>query len=159
MKIAGKIIVGVLVGLFLVLLVVRATGLNPHGGVPGLWLSGNVVTTPETDWSWTDKYQTDELQTNTWYGLPHSVTTWNIAYNGQLYLATSGADVREWPKNVARDPHVRLKIGDQLFDCTLVVVTDPAEIAGMMQVRAKKYHQPYPPPARQKFVVYHVVQS
>ncbi len=30
-------------------------------------------------------------------------------------------------ENVAYDPHVRLKIGDQLYDRTLVLVTDPAE--------------------------------
>jgi hypothetical protein len=131
MHTAWKIIGGVLVCLILLLGVLRATGLNPHGVVPGLWLNGNHVTTPVADWSYTDKYQTDMLQTRTWYGLPHSVTTWNVAYNGQLYLATSRADIREWPRNVARDPHVRLKIGDQLFDCTLVVVTDPAERAGV----------------------------
>jgi len=156
MKMLGKIVGAVVAFLILAILVARATGLNPHEGVPGLWLSGNLVTTPVTDWSYTDKIVTDMVQTNTWYGLPHSVTTWNIAYNGQLYLATSGADHREWPRNVARDPHIRLKIGDQLFDRTLVVVTDPAEREGVLQARAKKYAQPYPPPPGVHFAVYHV---
>src|SRR5438105_12812147 len=88
----------------------------------------------------------------------HSVTTWCIAYNGQLYLATSGAAVRQWPRNVARDPHVRLKIGDQLYDRTLLVVTDPAEREAVLQVRAKKYSQKYPP-VGQTFTVYHVMPS
>jgi len=157
MKTAGKIVAGVVVVLILSLLVARITGLNPHERIPGLWLSGNVVTTPVTDWSYTDKIETDMVQTSTWYGLPHSVTTWCIAYDGQLYLATSGATVREWPRNVARDPHIRLRIGDQLFDRSLVVVTDLAEKAGMLQARAKKYHQPYPPPAGMTMTVYHVV--
>jgi len=157
MKTLWKIVGGVLICLVLVLLVLRVIGLDPHGRIPGLWLRGDVVTTPVTDWSYTDKYQTDMVQTTTWYLLPHSVTTWCIAYKGQLYLATSGAEVRQWPQNVARDPHVRLKIGDQLFDRTLLVVTDPAEKAAVLQVRAKKYSQQYPPPAGVAFTVYRAV--
>jgi hypothetical protein len=157
MKMLWKIVGGILVCLVLVLLVLRVTGLDPHGGIPGLWLKGDLVTTPVADWSYTDKYQTDMLQTNTWYLLPHSVTTWCIAYNGQLYLATSGAAVRQWPRNLARDPHARLKIGNQLFDRTLLVVTDPAEREAVLQVRAKKYSQKYPPPAGVTFTVYHVM--
>ena len=156
MKTVWKVIGVVVVFLVVALVVARAMGLNPHERVPGLWLSGKVDATPVTDWSYTDSIKTDELQTNTWYGLPHSVTTWNIAYNGQLYLATSGAATRSWPHNVARDPHVRLKIGDKLFDCTLVVVTDPTEKEGVLRTRAKKYNQPWPPPV--PFVVYHVTQ-
>lgn len=157
MKKTWKIVGGALICLALVLLVLRITGLDPSGGRPGLWLRGNLVTTPVADWSFTNKYQTDMVQTRTWYLLPHSVTTWCIAYNGQLYLATSGADVREWPRNVARDPHIRLKIGNNLYDRTLRVVTDPEEKAAVLQVRAKKYSQPYPPPAGVKLTVYHVM--
>ena len=156
MKTLLKVIGGVLVCLILLLLVLRITGLNPHDRVPGLWLTGNVDTVPVTDWSFTDKIETVKVQTDTGYGLPHSVTTWCIAYNGQLYLATSGADIRQWPRNVARDPHIRLKVGDRLFDRTLVVVSDPAERDGVLQVRAKKYAQKYPPPAGVNFTVYHV---
>jgi hypothetical protein len=157
MKTLWKIVGGILVCLVLVLLVLRVTGLEPRDGRPGLWLKGDLVTIPVADWSYTDKYQTDMVQTRTWYLLPHSVTTWCIAYNGQLYLATSGGGVRQWPRNVARDPHVRLKIGDQLFDRTLLVVTDPAEKAAVLQVRAKKYSQKYPPPTNVTFTVYHVM--
>lgn len=157
--------VGVIV-ICMVLLIVtlRVTGLNPHGDTPGrgsypgLWLSGSPVTTPVADWSFTDSIQTVKVQTNTWYLIPHSVTTWCIAYNGQLYLATSGAATREWPRNVARDPHVRLKIADKLYDRTLSVVTDPAEREAVLQVRAKKYAQKYPP-VGQTFTVYRVTPS
>ena len=40
-----------------------------------------------------------------------------------------------------RDPRVRLKIGDQLYDRTLFVVTDPEERTGELEARAKKYPQ------------------
>ena len=65
---------------------------------------------------------------------------------------------REWPRNVARDPHVRLRIDGKLYDRTLMVVTDPAEREAVLQVRAKKYSQKYPP-VGQTFTVYHVMPS
>jgi hypothetical protein len=164
MKMLFKIIGVVGICMVLVLVTLRFTGLNPYGDTPGpgsypgLWLSGNVVTTPVADWSFTDSVQTVKLQTNTSYLIPHSVTIWCIAYNGQLYVATSGAATRQWPRNVARDPHVRLKIDDKLYDRNLMVVTDPAEREAVLQARAKKYSQKYPP-VGQTFTVYHVMPS
>jgi hypothetical protein len=40
-----------------------------------------------------------------------------------------------------RDPHVRIKIGDKLYDRTLAVVNDPAERQGLLEAKAKKYPQ------------------
>jgi hypothetical protein len=153
-----KVLGAVVICLVLVLLVLRVIGLDPHERRPGLWLKGDVATTPVTDWSYTDKYKTVKVQTSSWYLIPHSVTTFCIAYNGQLYLATTRTDTRQWSRNVARDPHVRLKIGDQLFDRSLSVVTDPAEREAVLQARAKKYSQQYPPPGP-PFTVYHVVSD
>ena len=153
-----KVLGVVMVCLVLALLVLRVIGLDPHERRPGLWLKGNVVTSPVTDWSFTDRYQTVKVQTRSSYLLPHSVTTFCIAYNGQLYLATTRPETRQWSRNVARDPHVRLKIGDQLFDRTLSVVTDPAEREAVLQARAKKYSQKYPPEGP-PFTVYHVVSG
>ncbi len=157
MKALLRVIGGVLSGLIVLLIVLRITGLNPHERVPGLWLTGDLNTSPVTDWSFAGNVQTVNVQTKSWYLLPHSVTTWCIAYNDQLYLATTGGGVRSWPLNVARDPHVRLRIENQLYDRTLSVVTDPAESAAVLQLRAKKYAQPYPPPAGVNFTVYRVM--
>ena len=153
-----KVLGVVMVCLVLALLVLRVIGLDPHERRPGLWLKGNVVTSPVTDWSFTDRYQTVKVQTRSSYLLPHSVTTFCIAYGGQLYLATTRTQTRQWSRNVARDPHVRLKIGDQLFDRTLSVVADPAEREAVLQARAKKYSQKYPP-VGPPFTVYHVVSD
>ena len=153
-----KVLGALVVCLVLALLVLRVIGLDPHERRPGLWLSGDLATTSISDWSFTDKYKTVKVQTSSWYLLPHSVTTFCIAYNGQLYLATTRTETRQWSRNVARDPHVRLKIGDQLFARTLSVVTDPAERESVLQARAKKYSQKYPPEGP-PFTVYHVVSD
>jgi hypothetical protein len=57
---------------------------------------------------------------------------------------------------VARDPHVRIKVGDQLFDRTLVYVTDPAERAAVIRNKATKYPKQVIAPG--SFInVFHVV--
>ena len=55
-----------------------------------------------------------------------------------------------------RDPHVRIKIGDKLYDRTLVLVTDPAEKAGRAPGQEKKYPQ-LKAPANATIHVFHVV--
>lgn len=159
MKVALKIVGVIIACLILALLVVSVTGLEPHGGIPGLWIKGAADTASVNDWEFTDQIREIKVQTNTSFGLPHSVTTWCIARDGQLYLATSGATTRSWPKNVARDPRVRLKIGDKVYDRILQVVTDPREKDAVIQARAKKYSQPYPPPAGVNLTVYHAVMQ
>ncbi len=148
MKILFKTVGAILVALVLLLVALRITGLDPRDRTPGLWLRGNLVTAPVTDWSFTDKVDTVKVQTRDFLGLPHSVTTYCVAYNDQLYLtsvypprAPQYPNGRRWNQNVARDPHVRLKIAGQLYDRTLVYVTDPQERAAVIQNKAKKYPQ------------------
>jgi hypothetical protein len=139
--VAGAVVACVL----LALVALRVLGLDPRERRPGLWLTGQSVTTPVTDWSFTDQFQTIYVQTRAWYGLPHSVTTTVTAYNGHLYLTSvyrpgmRFPDDRLWNKSVLRDPHVRLKIGDRVFDGTAALVTDAAEKDAVLDAKAKKY--------------------
>lgn len=147
MKAFLRVVAGIIVCLAALLVVLRFTGFEPHGGTPGLWLKGPLVSTPVADWSFTDQIPVIEVQTNTWYMIPHSVHTFCVAYNGQLYLTSvyrSGLTYpngRNWNANVARDPHVRLKIDGKIYERTLSFVTDPAERAVVIQLKAKKYPQ------------------
>ncbi len=131
--------------LVVALAALRVVGLDPHERRPGLWLRGDLATGPPTDWSFTDEYQTIFVQTRAWYGLPHSVTTTCVAFNGHLYLTSvyrQGLQFprdRLWNENVMRDPHVRLKIDGKLYDGTLLLVTDPAEKNAVLDAKAKKY--------------------
>ncbi len=74
MKTLLKIVGGIVLCLVLLLVVFRITGLDPNGGRPGLWLKGNLVTAPVTDWSFTETIPYIKIQTESWYGLPHSVS-------------------------------------------------------------------------------------
>ena len=140
------IVAGAVVACLVVTLVtLRIVGLDPKDRRPGLWLTGQLVTRPVTDWSFTEKYPSIYVQTRSWYGLPHSVTTTITAHDGRLYLTSvyrPGSQFprdRLWNKNILRDPHVRLKIGDQVFDRTVALVTDPAEKDAVLETKAKKY--------------------
>lgn len=153
MKTLAKIVAAVVACLVVALGALRVTGFNPIGNIPGpgnypgLWLSGKVVSTPVTDWSFVSQYKTDKVQTRTWYMIPHSVTTGFILHDGQLYLTSMFAagvpfpQGKQWVANVMRDPHIRLKFGDNLYDCTLSHVTDPEERAAVLAQRAKQNPQ------------------
>jgi hypothetical protein len=127
------------------LLVLRVVGFDPHERRPGLWLTGERVTTPVADWSFTDRHPTVYLQTRTRYLLPHSVTITCVVHDGQLYLTSvfrEGSPFpqgKRWTANVMRDPRVRLKIGDRVYDQTLALVTDPVQRAAVLASKAKKY--------------------
>ncbi|PYU18569.1 MAG: hypothetical protein DMG30_27330 [Acidobacteria bacterium] len=162
MKTVLKIAGATVICLVLLLVVVSITGFEPRQRTPGLWLKGNLVTTPVSDWTFTDQVSTVEVQTRTWYLLPHSVTTYCVVYQGQLYLDSfypPGVEYphgRSWNENVARNPHVRLKIGNNLYDVTLSHVTDPAEKTALRELKAKKYPQLKIPPDPQ-VQLFHVI--
>jgi hypothetical protein len=127
-----------------VLVVLRIVGLDPHERRPGLWLTGERGPAP-TDWSFTDKYPTIYIQTRTDYVIPHSVTITCVAYHGELYLTSvfrEGSPFpqgKRWTANVVRDPRVRLKIGNQIYDETVALVTDQAERDAVLEAKARKY--------------------
>ena len=148
MKTLLKIGGAILIFLVLLLVTLHATGFEPRDCVnasswscraPGLWLKGQVVTTPVNDWSFTDKVQTIKIQTQTPFLLPHSVSIWCATYNGNLYVTSYRG--RLWVEDIIRDPHVRLKIGDQIFDRTLSLVSDTDEKAAVLQAKGRKYPQ------------------
>ncbi len=140
--VGGSILVVVLV---LGLLTLRFVGYEPRDGSPGLWVTGELVTTPVTDWSFTEDVEEVFVETRTWYYIPHSVNGYCTVYNDELYLFSAYyqggefPDNRFWNRNVMRDPHVRLKIGNQLFERTVSHVTDEAEREAVHQTFVEKY--------------------
>ena len=134
------------------LLALRVISFEPQDNIPGFWVTGELVTTPVTDWSFTDQYREISVETNTWYFIPHTVHTYCATYNSQFYLFSTYSDRysvffqgdefpmgRFWNQNVVRDPRVRLKIGSQLFDRTVQLVTDTAEKEAVIQSFVDKY--------------------
>jgi len=144
-RILGLVAAVVVAGLLATAAGLGVTGLDPHERRPGLWLRGEAEKTPVTDWSFTDRYPTIYVQTHTPYLLPHSVTVTCVSHGGQLFLTSvfregsAFPDGKLWTKNVMRDPRVRLKIGDQVFDRKLALVSDATERDAVLADKAKKY--------------------
>lgn len=143
LKIGGAIVICMI----LLLVTLHATGFEPRDcsnaseswscRAPGLWLKGEVVTTPVSNWSFTDKIQTIKIQTRTPFLLPYSVSIWCAEYNDNLYVTSYRG--RRWVEDIIRDPHVRLKIAGRIFERTLSLVSDPDEKAAVLQAKGKKY--------------------
>ena len=132
MKILVKVVGAIVACVILALVVLSIIGLDPKQRRPGLWLKGDVVNLP-IDWAFTDKYPTIMVETHPWYLIPHAVTIYFVTYKGNLYLhadypaGLTFPSGKSWTASIARNPNVRIKIGNQVFDCKAVAVTDPAE--------------------------------
>jgi hypothetical protein len=126
------------------LAIVLLAACEPADRRPGLWLSGEVQTEPVTDWSFVDEQREIFVETRTWYGIPHSVTTVVVAHNGTLYVPSvyfeggEFPDARFWNRNVVHDPRVRLKIGDRLYERQAALVEDPAEWNDVLAAFARR---------------------
>ena len=132
------------VGLAALLLVLATGCMDPKDRRPGLRLSGTVVSEAINDWSFSDEYQEIYLETQTWYLIPHSVTTVCAGLGEKLYVPTIYFEGGEWPdkvwnSNVDSDPRVRLKMGGKIYEREAVVVEDPAEVQVALQALAAKY--------------------
>ena len=149
LTVAGLLVVSVLT--------LRVTGLEPRyidpasaafaeagrTAWPGLWLKGEVVREPVTEWDWTNQVNDPirgnsiMLETRTWYGIPHSVTINLVPLGDTLYISGSQQDSRvlqtfpeakSWWANIERDPRIRMKIDGKLYEMTAVLLADRAEI-------------------------------
>jgi len=95
-----------------------------------------------SDWSFTDGVEEILIETRTGYGLPHSVTIWCVAIDGQLYVGASAPDFpkeRRWVRNVRRDPDVRLAIAGQIYERRLELISDPALTDTVDRAFGRKY--------------------
>ena len=127
------------------LLVVSTVGcMDPKDRRPGLRLTGEVVSEAISDWSFSNEVQEINLETQTWYLIPHSVTTVCAGLGEKLYVPSIYYGGGRWPDkywnaNVDSDSRVRLEIGDKIYEREAAVVEDPAEVQRALQALAAKY--------------------
>ena len=124
MKKTAYAVIGIVVLLYVAALVVP---FDPEERRPGTRLSGELAADPDPDWSFLADRTKIYVETRTWYLIPHSVTTVSWASHGNLYVPCGRCDGKRWPRNVERDPRVRLKINDQLYERTAVRITKAEE--------------------------------
>ena len=153
------LVIGALV--VITLLTLRVTGLEPQYIDPrsdafaendrtawgGFWITGEVVREAVTNWDWVNNVSDPirgnsiMLETRTWYGIPHSVTINLVPRGDKLYVSGSEQGSRlekefpnskTWWANIERDPRVRMKIDGKIYEMTVALVADRAEVAQLM---------------------------
>lgn len=126
--------VAVLVAVLVVVLCVLAIYLpvDPVERRPGTGLSGELAADQNTDWAFVDGRTRAWVETRTRYLVPHSITVSAWADDGKLYVGCRQCDTKTWPRNVARDNRVRVKIGDSVYERRAIRITDPAERAAVL---------------------------
>ena len=89
--------------------------INPDEARPGTRLSGEVAER-EVDWSFIKGDKLVTVQTSTWYLIPHSVTVTSWIANDNYYLGCGRCATKIWPKHIARNPDVVVKIDGELYE-------------------------------------------
>ena len=97
---------------------------QPNDESPGLWLSGESVTQPVTDWMFASDVEEIFIETSPWYGIPHSATIWCVVFDGTLYIGSYGEDKKFWENNLADDPEIRLGISGKTYEVVATPVAD-----------------------------------
>jgi hypothetical protein len=167
MKILKIGIIAVVAVIALALITLRFTGLEPqyldlqqlraHDMIarPGLWLKGQLVTTPVTDWSFVNvqkhpgqSLNTILVQTRTPYFIPHSVRVMPDVVDGRLYIRSHQSRMdrkfpydKSWTADVTRDPRVLLKIGGKLYRATVVLVADRSQAIQILGRNPETYQK------------------
>ena len=101
---------------------------EPQERRPGTRLGGHLAAEQDTDWSFrTPGRMQIFVETATWYGIPHSVTTTSWIVDGDLYVPCNECATKRWPKNVAGNPNVRLRVGDEVYKRRAVKVEQDEE--------------------------------
>ncbi len=125
----------VVTGLMLVLIGLMLVGCSPFVTIPGGELSGSLEPTP-SDWSFSDAVETVQLETRP--GDPYSVNVWGVGVGSTFYLAAGDAQSR-WARNIDRDPLVRLKIGEGIYELRASRTDNLAEMDAFLAGAKKKY--------------------
>ena len=133
MKKTLLIIVGFIV---LVYVVAMLAAIDPDERRPGLKLTGELAAEQNTDWSFLEGRNQIYVQMNTWYGIPHSITTTSWVLDGDLYVPCGRCPTKNWPNHVARDTKVRLKVNGNLYEREAVRVEGEQELRRVMNVAA-----------------------
>ena len=108
----------------------------------GPFTSGELVNGPEPDWSFVHGVREVEFQL---LDPARSRTTWILYHEGKAYIPCGymttwwGRIWKQWPIEAQKDPRILLRVGDQLYERTLVRVREGPMIQPLLAQLSEKY--------------------
>lgn len=103
--------------------------------LPGGALEGSTASAPGS-WAFTDAVKTVQLETRPTD--PYSVNIWLIALDENLYVH-AGAHRATWVENLERDPNVRLRVEDSIYELVAARVAGQEEFDRFSDAYDRKY--------------------
>jgi hypothetical protein len=108
----------------------------------GPFRSGEPVTGPEPDWSFARELREVEFQL---VEPPRSRTTWILEHEGRIFIpcgymnSTWGRLWKQWPLEAERDGRAILRIDGDLYERTLVRISDGPLVEPLLAELGRKY--------------------
>ena len=72
-------------------------------------------------------------------GRPYEVTIWYLVDDDRLYLVSANRAAPNWVRNVKARPAISLRVGDEVFNGNVRVITDPQEREKVNGLVERKY--------------------
>lgn len=72
-------------------------------------------------------------------GRPYEVTIWYLVDDNRLYLVSANRAAPNWVRNVKARPAISLRVGDEVFNGNVRVITDPQEREKVNGLVERKY--------------------
>jgi hypothetical protein len=152
----GKFVLGV-VAVIVVVAVLVLVGARFHDGPLGIVAggpleSGDLVTTPEPDWSFVHDTPTVEFQL---LSPARSRTTWILEVDGKIYIpsgymnTTVGRIWKHWPIEAERDGRALLRVDGKRYPRQLVRIQSGEIVERLTRELSRKYGAPATPAAVQ----------
>ncbi len=120
---------------FLLALTLTLGACSEYLPIAGGKLEGNVSPLPE---DWSELATTEVIQLESAGEEPYSVNLWMVEVNGAPHVF-AGDNRTEWVENIAGNPDVRLKVGEEIFELRALKVTDAAVFETFAQTWESKY--------------------
>ncbi len=76
-------------------------------------------------------------------GEPREIEIWFGLDGDTLYMLSGGGDRSNWVKNLIREPEVRVRLGDRIFEGRARIVSNPDEDARARHLLLEKYSPGY----------------
>ena len=130
-------------GLTIVAALAVMTTVCPCGPAPGLWLLGEKVEEPITDWTFANSEPLCQIQVNTWR--PHSINLNCMSANKALYVSCSKCADKSWSNVALANPQAMIRIGENVYPVNLSRLTEATALDIAWTARLAKIDRPSTP--------------